>query len=61
MQFAPASKAKIIMSPDNPRMQEEMRLMEAFTAIEDAQARAELIKLAKRLVSCDWARKEWQR
>jgi hypothetical protein len=61
MQFAPASKAKIIMSLDNPRMQEEMRLMEAFTAIEDAQACAELIRLAERLVSYDRVRKVRQR
>lgn len=42
-------------SPDDPRMQEVMRLAGAFLAIEDAQARAALIALAERLVSYDWA------
>ena len=41
--------------PDDPRMQEVMRLAGAFLAIEDAQARAALIALAERLVSHDWA------
>jgi len=44
-------------SPDDPRMQEAMRLVEAFLAIEDAQGRAALITLAERLVSYDWVRK----
>ena len=42
--------------PDDPRMQEAMRLMEAFLAIEDAAARTALIALADRLVSHDWLR-----
>ena len=48
-------------SPDDPRMQEALRLMEAFLAIEDAAARAALITLAERLVSYDWVRKVQQR
>ena len=48
-------------SPDDPRMQEAMRLIEAFLAIEDAAARAALIALAERLVSHDWVRRAQQR
>ena len=48
-------------SPDDPRTQEAMRLIEAFLAIEDASARASLIVLAERLVSYDWLRKVQQR
>jgi hypothetical protein len=48
-------------SPDDPRMQEALRLMEAFLAIEDEQGRAALITLAERLVSYDWVRKVQQR
>jgi hypothetical protein len=44
-------------SPDDPRMREAVRLMEAFLAIEDAQGRAALITLAERLVSFDWVRR----
>jgi len=44
-------------SPDDPRTQEAMRLIEAFLAIEDATARSSLIALAERLVSYDWLRK----
>jgi hypothetical protein len=44
-------------SPDDPRTQEAMRLIEAFLAIEDASARSSLIVLAERLVSYDWLRK----
>jgi mannose/cellobiose epimerase-like protein (N-acyl-D-glucosamine 2-epimerase family) len=47
--------------PDDPRMQEAMRLMEAFLAIEDATGREALVALAERLVSHDWARKVQQR
>jgi hypothetical protein len=47
--------------PDDPRMQEALRLMEAFLAIEDEQGRAALITLAERLVSFDWVRKVQQR
>ena len=43
-------------SPDDPRTQEAMRLVEAFLAIEDATARSSLIALAERLVSYDWLR-----
>ena len=42
---------------NDPRMQEAMRLVEAFLAIEDATARSSLIALAERLVSFDWVRK----
>ena len=48
-------------SPDDPRMQEALRLVEAFLAIEDEQGRAALITLAERLVSYDWVRKTQQR
>jgi hypothetical protein len=48
-------------SPDDPRTQEAMRLIEAFLAIEDASARSSLIVLAERLVSYDWLRKVQQR
>ena len=48
-------------SPDDPRMQEAMRLMEAFLAIEDAEGRAALITLAERLVSHDWVRNAQRR
>jgi hypothetical protein len=48
-------------SPNDPRMQEAMRLIEAFLAIEDEAARAALIALAERLVSFDWLRKVQQR
>ena len=48
-------------SPDDPRMQEALRLIEAFLAIEDAGARAALITLAERLVSYDWVRNAQQR
>lgn len=47
-------------SPDDPRMKEAMRLMQAFLAIEDSAGRAALITLAERLVSYDWARKVQQ-
>jgi hypothetical protein len=53
--------AALAGSPDDPRMQEAMRLIEAFLAIEDAAARAALIALAERLVSYDWVRKAQQR
>ncbi len=48
-------------SPGDPRMQEAMRLIEAFLAIEDAAARTALITLAERLVSHDWLRRAQQR
>jgi len=48
-------------SPDDPRMREAVRLMEAFLAIEDAQGRTALIALAERLVSFDWVRRAQQR
>jgi hypothetical protein len=48
-------------SPDDPRVREAMRLIEAFLAIEDAAARAALIALAERLVTHDWARRAQQR
>ena len=48
-------------TPDDPRMKEAVRLMEAFLAIEDAQGRAALITLAERLVSYEWVRKVQQR
>jgi hypothetical protein len=48
-------------SPDDPRMQEALRLIEAFLAIEDASARAALIALSESLVSHDWVRRVQQR
>ena len=48
-------------SPDDPRIQEALRLIEAFLAIEDETARSALITLAERLVTFDWARKVQQR
>ena len=47
-------------SPDDPRMQEAMRLMQAFLAIEDAAGRTALITLAERLVGFDWVGKARQ-
>jgi hypothetical protein len=41
-------------------MQEAMRLMQSFLAIEDAAGRAALITLAERLARHDWARKVQQ-
>ena len=41
-------------SPDDPRMQEALRLAKAFLAIEDPQARGALVALAESLVSHDW-------
>lgn len=57
---APAALA-VDGSPDDPRMSEAMRLIEAFLAIEDATARAALIALADSLVTHDWARRAQQR
>jgi len=57
---APAALA-VDGSPDDPRMREAMRLIEAFLAIDDAAARAALIALAERLVTHDWARRAQQR
>lgn len=41
---------------DDARVQEAMRLAQAFLAIEDAAARSALIALAERLVTYDWIR-----
>ncbi len=41
-------------SPDDPRMQEALRLAKAFLAIEDPEARGALVALAESLVSQDW-------
>ena len=43
------------------RTQEAMRMVEAFLAIEDVEARRSLIALAERLVSYDWLRKTQRR
>ena len=56
-----ASSALEAGGPDDPRIQEALRLMEAFLAIEDQQGRTALITLAERLVSYDWVRKVQQR
>jgi hypothetical protein len=57
---APAALA-VDGSPDDPRMREAMRLIEAFLAIDDAAARAALIALAERLVTQDWVRRAQRR
>ncbi|MEP7030710.1 MAG: hypothetical protein ABI830_07240 [Pseudolabrys sp.] len=44
-------------SRDDPRMQEALRRVEAFLAVEDAQARAALVALAESLISYDWVRR----
>ena len=41
----------------DPRMQEALRLIGAFLAIEDDVARGALITMAERLVTYDWVRK----
>lgn len=41
-------------TPEDPRMQEAMRLAKAFLAIEDAEARSALVALAERLISPQW-------
>lgn len=46
---------------DDPRMQEAVRLMEAFLAIEEPAARDALVTLAEQLVSHDWARRGQRR
>ncbi|MBS0245209.1 MAG: hypothetical protein JSR61_01215 [Proteobacteria bacterium] len=46
---------------DDPRMQEAVRLMEAFLAIEEPAARSALVTLAEQLVSHDWARRALRR
>ena len=58
--FAAEAEA-VAGSPDDPRMREAMRLIEAFLAIEDAAARAALVALAERLVTHDWACRAQQR
>jgi hypothetical protein len=47
--------------PEDPIMHEALRLMEAFLAIEDEDARSALITLAEGLVSYDWVRKVQRR
>jgi len=46
---------------DDPRMQEAVRLMEAFLAIDEPAARTALVSLAEQLVSHDWARRGQRR
>lgn len=58
---APAKTLAAAGSPEDPRMKEALRLMQAFLAIEDAPGRAALITLAERLVGDEWARKQRQR
>jgi hypothetical protein len=53
--------AAAVGSPRDPRVQEAMRLIGSFLAIEDAAARAALIALADSLVTCDWARNHRRR
>ena len=47
--------------PSDPRLQEALRLMESFLAIEGDADRAALITLAESLVSHDWVRKAQRR
>jgi hypothetical protein len=42
-------------------MQEAVRLMEAFLAIEDSASRDALVTLAEQLVSHEWARRGLRR
>jgi len=58
---APASEMLVAGSPGDPRMQEAIRLVAAFLAIEDAAARDAMIALAESLVTQDWVRKAQQR
>ncbi len=58
---ATAPEARVAGAPDDPRMREAMRLMQAFLAIEDERSRAALVTLAERMVSFDWVRKVQQR
>jgi hypothetical protein len=48
-------------SDDDPVMREALRLIQAFLAIEDANARNALVTLAESLVSYDWVRKAQRR
>lgn len=52
-----AAERAIKGRPDDARVQEAMRLAQAFLAIEDPGARAALVALAERLISYDWIRK----
>jgi hypothetical protein len=45
----------------DPRMQEALRLIAAFLAIDDDVARGALITMAERLVTYDWVRKTQHR
>jgi hypothetical protein len=45
----------------DPRMQEALRLIAAFLAIDDDVARGALITMAERLVTYDWVRKTQRR
>ena len=58
---APPAALAAAGSPDDPRTQEAMRLIEAFLAIEDSGARAALIALAESLVTHDWLRRVQRR
>jgi hypothetical protein len=48
-------------SDDDPVMREALRLIRAFLAIEDPDARNALVTLAESLVSYDWVRKAQRR
>jgi len=52
----PGKTVPVAGDPEDPRMKEALRLVEAFLAIEDAAARAALVTLADRMVSHDWLR-----
>lgn len=42
---------------DDPRLQEALKLVQAFLAIEDPVARGALVTLAEQMVSYEWARR----
>jgi hypothetical protein len=48
-------------SDEDPVMREALRLIRAFLAIEDPDARNALVTLAESLVSYDWVRKAQRR
>ena len=58
---APAPGSISAGGPEDPRMKEALRLIEAFLAIEDPAARAALVTLADRMVSYDWLRQVQKR
>jgi len=56
-----ARELNTVIGADDARTREALRLVGAFLAIEDEEARRALIALAERLISYDWLRKPQQR